>query len=96
MLYHGVHKRYNHEDLKKVHDVLALSHHFIICECSMLNFQAGFLRAAVQYWKDVCLQEGSFTRNFGYITSIIFFQKCYIMICQLVDLVISKANKDIV
>ena len=26
--------------------------HFIICECSMPNFQVGFIRAVVQHWKN--------------------------------------------
>ena len=95
MLYYGVCKRYNHEDLENVHDILALSHHFIICEYSMPNFQVGFVRAVVQHWKNISLQAGSFARNFGYIASI-FFQKYHIMFSQLVDLATAKANEVII
>ena len=92
MLYYGVRKRYNHEDLENVHDVLALSHYFIICEYSMPNFQVRFVSAVVQHWKNISLQVGPFPRNFGYITSI-FFQKCHIMFGQLVDLAIAKGKE---
>ena len=86
-LYYIVCKRCNLEDLKNVHDVLTLSHHFIICEYLMPNFQVGFTRFVLQHWKNVSLQVGPVARNFGYITSI-FFKKCHIMFCQLVDLAI--------
>ena len=75
MLYYGVHKRYSHEDLKDVHDALALNHHFIICEYSMQNFEVGFARAIVQHWKNVSHQAGPFTRNFAYIIFIFFFSE---------------------
>ena len=45
-------KRYSHGDLENVH-VLALSHHFIIYENLMPNFQVRFGRAAVQHWKNI-------------------------------------------
>ena len=70
MLYYSVCKRYNIEDLENLHDVLTVSHYFIICEYSMPNFQVGFVRAVLQHWKNVSLQAGPFARNFGYITSI--------------------------
>ena len=44
---HGIHRSYNHEDLKNLHDVLALSHHIIICECLMPNFKVVFIGAVV-------------------------------------------------
>ena len=78
-----------------MHDVLVPSHHFIICEYSMPNFQVRFVRAVVEYWKNISLQAGPFARNFGYIASI-FFQKCHIMFSQLVDLEIAKAKEVII
>ena len=48
---HGVHRRYNHEDLENLH-VLALSHHIIICECLMPKFKVVFIGAVVQHWKN--------------------------------------------
>ena len=56
-----------------MHDVLALSHHFIISEYLMSNFQVGFIRAVVQHWKNISLQVGPLARNFGCIMSIFFF-----------------------
>ena len=75
-----------------MHDILALSHHFIICEYLMPNFQVGFVRAVVQHWKNISLQAGPFARNFGYVTPT-FFQKCHIMLSQLADLTIAEANE---
>ena len=73
MLYYGIRKRYNHEDLENVYDVLAFSHHFIICEYSMPNFQVRFVRAVVQHWKNICLQAGPFARNL--VTLLPFFSE---------------------
>ena len=85
MLYYGIHKRYNQEDLENVH-VLALSHHFIICKYLMPNFQVEFVRAVVQHWKNLSLQAVPFSRNSGYMISILMFS-------QLVDLAIAKTSK---
>ena len=83
-----------------MHDVLAFSHHFIICEYSMPNFQVGFVRAVVQHWKNISLQAGPFARNFGYITSIFFRSaiKCSVnvLISQLPKLTKSSFGHDLV
>ena len=91
-LYYGVHKRYNHEDLEDVHDVLVLSHHFIICENLMPNFQVGFVRAVMQLWKNIVFK-GVHSLEILVTSRPSFFQKCHIMFSQPVDLAIAKANE---
>ena len=74
LLWH--YRRCNHEDLKNLYNVVALSHHVIICECSMRNFKYDSLGLFCNIRK-ILLQADAFARNFGYIISMFFSEVTY-------------------